>query len=356
MNKDYYEILGIKKDADDKAIKKAFRSLSKKFHPDKFVNKSEKEKQEAEERFKEINEAYSVLSDEKKKKQYDTYGKVGEFPSDIDDILRQMDEEIHGFTGRHSTRHQRIVKGQTKIVNVYVTLEELYNNSEINVKYKRLVPCSECNGKGSKNGEETICSHCKGKGILQQRFVNGNSVFMTNTTCPHCQGQGTIIKEPCEKCSGFGLEEREENINIKIPVGCSDGMGISIDCQGNFPPNGKGIPGDLEVIFYVKPDTIYSIDPNNRYNIIRTLELPILDCITGCTCEINSFNDKKYKIPIKPNTLHNSMLRLRGNGLNNPYGERGDMLICVKMKMPKLPLTTEENELIGKLKQTENFK
>lgn len=353
MSKNYYDILGVKKDATKKEIQKKYRKLSLQYHPDRQNGKSDEEKKESEEKFKEISEAYSILSDDNKRQQYDMFGTVNNHASTMtaDDIFEQMAAH-YGFSTKSKTHLQ---KGESIKIGVNVTLEEIYNNSEILIKYKRYVQCKECKGTGSKDGNVENCLYCKGTGKLRQRFDNPHEVFIHEVVCPYCKGKGKTFKESCGKCNGSGLEIKEEELKIQIPNGCCNNAYTVIEGAGNAVANNGGINGDLIVIFHVVESSIYSIDPNNPYNIIRNLELPVLDCITGCSCEIMGINGKKYKITIQPNTLHNHKLRLKENGLVDAYGNKGDMLICVKMKMPSQPLSKKENELISELKQNKNF-
>lgn len=363
MAKNYYEILGISEeekklptDEFQKVLKNKWRKLSLQYHPDRQQDKSEEEKKEAEEKFKEIAEANEVLGDENKRRQYDRYGSVGRHAGQgmsVEDIIQQMRKDFGVFFD--TEEHVQIQKGRTLKVGVNVTFEEIYNNAEIEIKYKRNVHCTTCGGTGSKDGKVEKCSYCRGTGRIIQQFNNGYGITINETTCPYCKGRGETFKEPCERCNGSGLETVEETKTIKIPKGCHNRSYIIIEGDGDAAPNNGGINGDLIVIFNVVENLVYTVDPNNPYNIIRNLEVPVLDCITGCEKEIMGINGKKYKIKILPNTLHNHNLRLKGNGLENVYGERGDMYVCIKMKMPQQPLTDKENKLINDLKENKNF-
>lgn len=364
MTKNYYDILGVKEEEKklsgesfNKLIKKKWKSLSKKYHPDKYYTKSKEEQDEAEEKFKEVSEAYEILSDENKRREYDLFGTVGNHHNtnrdvDIDEMVRQMKESMRFREQMH------VQKGRTIKTKVNVTLEEIYKQSEISIKYNRHVPCEKCNGTGSKDGKVATCPHCNGIGRVRQQFGNpyqgGISFF--ETTCPYCQGEGQIISEPCHKCGGTGTEIKIEELKLKIPQGCCDGVYTVLEGAGDVVPNGNGINGDLVIYFHVVESPNYTIDPNNPYDVIKNVELPILDCITGCDCEIIGLNGKKYKIKIQPNTLHNTKLRMGGLGLVDSYGNNGDMYVCIKSKMPKQPLTESEKKLINELKQSQNFK
>lgn len=358
MGKNYYEILGVEKTATKKEIQKKYRQLCLKYHPDRQQDKTEDEQKEAEEKFREIAEAYSVLSDDNKRHQYDTYGTVGNNHGgiNVEDIINQMRRDFGGHFGFGGGNQSYVQKGRSIKVGVNVTFEEIYSNSEIEIKYQHQVPCEKCNGTGSEDGKVDVCSHCNGTGRIVQQINAGYGRIMINeTTCPHCNGTGKTFKEPCKECGGIGLKPKEETLKIKIPKGCCNQSYITIEGAGDAVPNNDGVNGDLIVIFHVVENSLYSTDPNNPYNIIRNLELTVLDCITGCEQEITGINGKKYKIKIQPNTLHNHKLRLKGNGLEDSYGNKGDMYVCVKMKMPQQPLTDKENELIKELKESKNF-
>lgn len=354
--KDYYKILGITKNATPEEIKKAYRRLSLKFHPDKQHDKSESEKKEAEEKFKEIAEAYSVLSDEDKRKKYDMFGDVDGFTysnSDIDpfDFFRKVYEDF----GNYETQ-DKIIKGSSIQFTVKVTLEEIYNNNSHTIKYKRYKPCHVCNGKGTKtNGYETTCSKCNGSGVIMKQYRQGYAIVSQTIECPHCHGTGKIVINPCEKCGGTGLELVEDTFTFKVPSGIVNGTYTIIDGRGNYPERNGGINGDLKLVFNIQKNDKFIIDENNPFNVITYIEIPILNCITGCNAEIVGLDNKSHKITIPMNTLQNTSIVMKELGFMRNNGKRGDMIVYIKQKMP-LKISKEEEKLINKLKNMTNFK
>lgn len=359
--KDYYQILNVEKNASLEDIKKSYRKLSLKWHPDRWVSKSEQEKKEAEEKFKDIAEAYSVLSDDKKRKQYDMFGTVDgvDFDSsgfDPFEMFRQMGDMagFNPFSGFYS-KQKPINKGTDIKFNVKVTLEELYNNSEHTIKYKRYKPCSECGGSGSKDGRITQCSHCGGTGTFTKAQRNGFMTSIQQMPCPYCNGTGEVITNPCEKCNGQGVVLTEETFTFTVPVGCCDGAYTTIDKAGNYPLHNNGINGDLHLIFNVVPDRKFTIDENNQFNIITSIEIPVLDCITGCTTNVEDVNHKMFNVTIKPCTKHKEKIIIKDKGLKMPNGYRGDMIVYVLQKMPT-NISKDDEKIISKLKKSNNFK
>lgn len=351
--KNYYEILGVSKDATQEELKKKYRKLSLQYHPDRQQGKSEEEVAESEKKFKEVVEAYDILKDPEKRRHYDKYGTVDNHTVDIDEYIRQM---AHGFGFGGMRSRPQVTKGKSVLGTAYMTIEELYNNSEITFKYKRHIPCKKCSGSGSKSGKIDQCPHCHGSGRILQQMAQHGGMMIYETTCPYCNGVGKLCNDPCDNCNGSGLEIVEETMKIKIPEGCSDGMFTIVEGAGSYPPNNDGVNGDLKVVFRLTDTQGYKIDPNNPYNLIKDIEVPVIDCITGCDFEFETVDKKKYKMNIKPNTLHNSMLRMTGKGLMTQYRTRGDIFICVKMKMPNNKLTKKEQNLLSELKECNNFK
>ena len=359
--KDYYKILGIDKKATVDDIKKSYRKLSLKWHPDKWSNKSDKEKKEAEEKFKDIAEAYSVLSDENKRQQYDMFGTVdgSSFGNGFDpfEMFKNMGgfDNFNPFGNSFKQKRKTINKGTNIKFTTKITLEELYNNSSHTIKYKRFVPCSECSGKGSQNGKIERCPHCQGTGVITEAFRNGFMTSIQQKPCPHCQGTGEIVSNPCTKCGGSGLELVEETFSFNVPVGCVDGSYTIIEGHGNYPERNNGINGDLILFFNIVPNEYFSIDEENPYTLLTSVEIPILDCITGCVTTITDINKKKFEVTINPFTKHKSNIVIKGKGLMQPNGRRGDMIVYIKQKMPKV-LSNDDKKIIDKLKESKNFK
>lgn len=358
--KDYYKLLGVSKDASVDEIKKAYRKLAIKYHPDK--NQGNKE---AENMFKEITEAYSVLSDENKRKEYDnptsnftstTFGDVN-----MDDILREF-----GFNGgfgfnpfggfrdfsNNSTENSRNYRGSSLKIAIKLTLKEVLNGCHKKIRYKCLVPCEDCNGTGSIGPIQfERCSTCGGTGQIFRQ--EGNMQIFT--TCPKCGGLGKVIKNPCKKCGGSGLVEGYKEVEFDVPKGIGDGEQLIIHGEGNSSERNLGKNGDLIIVFAVEStDGIYYRGDNQ--NLLFEIKLSVIDAIIGCEKEFETIDGKKIIGKIKTGIKDGDKLRFKGYGL--PYRNsksRGDMIGVINIVMPK-KINKEEKELLLKLRDKENFK
>ena len=360
--KDYYEILGVDRNASLDDIKKAYKKLAIKYHPDK--NPGNKD---AEEKFKDVVNAYEILSDPQKKQQYDTFGTVdGQFgmggaDSTMDEILRRFmqhggfnpfgddDEFMGGF------RQQTVMRGTDAKVRVTLTLEEAYKRGSKTIKYNRLKPCKSCNGKGSKDGSTIgMCPHCHGTGYITQvqQFAFGFS--RQTVQCPYCNGSGKKITNPCPKCNGSGLEMMEESFTFDIPAGVTDNVTMRIPRKGNYCERMEGQEGDLVIYFRIAENDRFKIIPKSPYDLVYIDETPVLDCITGCEKTIKHIDGKTYKYTFRQGIEDGSIINLTGKGLAKSNGLYGDLKIVVKYRMPKA-ITSEERKLIEKLRKTNNF-
>ena len=369
--KDYYEILGVDKKATEEELRAAYRQKAKQWHPDKYVNKSEEEKKNAEEKFKEIAEAYAVLSDKDKREKYDMYGSVDGNPfegfqgsgfSDIDDILNRF---MHGGSffgggfgggfgfGGNARRGGGIQMPEPLQIHLRVTVSEIYSGAKKHVKYKYLGECSTCHGTGHLDGGKTeTCPHCNGSGQYMRTQTNG---FMTRseiTTCPYCGGTGKTVTNPCGKCNGSGLEVVFDEIDIEVPIGACDGAYMQIQGKGNCAKYHPEIRGTLIVIFDLQQDSKFQIV--NQYDLMMQVEVPILDCITGCQQEIEAVDRKKYKFKLEAGTESGKTINLRGMGLRTPNG-RGNLIIRIKQRFPK-SISKDDMKTLEKLKQTKTFR
>lgn len=359
--RDYYSILGVAQNATLEDIKKSYKKMALKWHPDKWSNKSEAEKKEAEEKFKEVSEAYSVLSDDKKRRQYDMFGTVdnsgatsqGFDPFEVFRRMQDLDLDEDFFTGGKQ-RKKTANKGSTIRFTAKIPLEEVYNNSSHTIKYNRYKPCKECGGKGSKSGKSDVCPHCHGTGVITETYRNNFMTSIQQTPCPYCKGSGYIIKDPCKRCGGTGLEIVQETYSFKVPIGCVDNSYIVIEGAGNYPERNDGVTGDLQIVFKILPHESFSIDESNPYNLVTTVEIPVLDCLTGCRKSIKGLGGEEIKFDVKPFTETGTAIVLGGLGLRKPYG-RGSLIVVIKQKMPK-EISKEEQKLIDKLKKCNNFK
>ena len=361
--RDYYEVLGVSKSADATEIKKAYRKLALKYHPDK--NPGDKE---AEEKFKEAAEAYDVLSNEEKKRRYDQFGHAGVGGAgqggfgggmSMDDIFSQFGDifgsfggfsGFGGFGGGRSAR--RVNRGTNLRVKVKMNLQEIATGIEKKIKVKKYVACQHCNGTGAKDGKSySTCSTCKGSGQVTRVQNTILGAMQTTSTCPTCEGEGKIINEKCTFCNGEGVLMSEEVISINIPAGVGEGMQLSLSGKGNAARRG-GVNGDLIVLIEEEEHPELVRDGNDLlYNVF----IGYPEAVLGETVEIPTI-EGKVKVKIEAGTQPGKILRLRGQGLPdvNGYG-KGDLLAKVNVWIPK-NLSKDEKKLVEKMKEAEGFK
>lgn len=361
--RDYYEVLGVSKSADATEIKKAYRKLALKYHPDK--NPGDKE---AEEKFKEAAEAYDVLSNEEKKRRYDQFGHAGVGGAgqggfgggmSMDDIFSQFGDifgsfggfsGFGGFGGGRSAR--RVNRGTNLRVKVKMNLQEIATGIEKKIKVKKYVACQHCNGTGAKDGKSySTCSTCKGSGQVTRVQNTILGAMQTTSTCPTCEGEGKIINEKCTFCNGEGVLMSEEVISINIPAGVGEGMQLSLSGKGNAARRG-GVNGDLIVLIEEEEHPELVRDGNDLlYNVF----IGYPEAVLGETVEIPTI-EGKVKVKIEAGTQPGKILRLRGKGLPdvNGYG-KGDLLAKVNVWIPK-NLSKDEKKLVEKMKEAEGFK
>jgi molecular chaperone DnaJ len=345
MSKDYYKILEVDKSASQEEIKKAYRKLALKYHPDKNQGNSE-----AEEKFKEVSDAYSILSDENKKSQYDRFGSVGGNnsgggnPFNMDDIFSQFGD----IFGRRSNGPQQR-RGSDLRVKVNVTLNDIIFGCTKKIKYTRHDKCNTCDGKG---GEElTTCLPCQGTG---HRSVVQNTPFGTirqSAVCNHCSGSGKSVKSPCKSCSGVGTQVKQETVDIEIPKGAVNGSFMSMPQYGNCIRG--GVPGDLQIVVEEIPDPLFK---REELNLIYDENVSIVDAILGTEKTLKIPHGSEIKFSITPGTTHGKLLRIGGKGIPDVHfqGHTGDLFIRVNLKVPK-SVSTEEKEILQHLKKSPNF-
>lgn len=360
--RDYYEILGVAKNADADAIKKAYRKVAMQFHPDR--NPGDKS---AEEKFKEAAEAYEVLSDADKKARYDRYGHAGVDPnagyggasgmtmddifSHFGDIFGDSGSPFESFFGRSSGRGHSGSKGSNLRIKVSMTLEEIASGITKKIKVKKQMACKVCQGSGAKDAKSVkTCSVCNGQGYVRQIKNTFLGQMQTTTTCPTCNGTGQTIAASCSQCRGSGQELGEETIEINIPAGVEDNMQLSMRGKGNAGSHG-GPPGDLLISIEQKPHEHFS---REGHNIYYDLYLNFADAALGCQAEVPTLQGSA-KIKIPNGTQAGKIFRLKEMGLPSiqSYG-KGDQLIHVNIWTPK-SLTSEEKALLEKLKTMPNF-
>ncbi|MBI9035655.1 MAG: molecular chaperone DnaJ [Bacteroidales bacterium] len=359
--RDYYEVLGVQKDATEAEFKKAYRKLAIKYHPDKNPNNHE-----AEEKFKEAAEAYEILSNPDKRAKYDRFGHAGVGGAagggfggggmNMDDIFSQFGDIFGGafgggFGGGHS-RRQRVNRGTNLRVRVKLTLEEIANGVEKKIKVNKHVSCDSCDGSGAKHGSgHTTCHTCHGSGQVTRVTSTFLGQMQTSSTCPTCNGQGQVIRDKCPKCAGNGITKGEEVISLKIPAGVAEGMQLSVSGKGNAAARG-GVPGDLIILIEEIKHELLERDGNN---LIYEHYLSFPDAALGSSIEIPTI-EGKARIKIQPGTQPGKVLRLKGKGLPdvNGYG-RGDLLINLNVWTPK-SLSKDEQSILEKLQNSDNFR
>ena len=360
MSKNYYEILGVEKNATKEQISKAFKKKSLKWHPDRWATGTDEEKKTAEEKFKEINEANSVLSDTEKRKNYDMFGdpngRSGGFGG-FDDFhgfgfnMEDIFGNFHGNFGRKET----VNKGNTCYADVSFTLKEAFNGANKEVTYFIKDKCDECNGSGlAHDGKRETCTHCNGSGTIKNVQRNGYMTYVQQSTCPHCNGKGSIITNPCTKCHGTGLKNKDEIANISIPKGISDGMQLIIKEAGDYPPNGDGIRGDLIITFIQEEDDVFT---RSGDNIITTLELNLYEALCGIDATVECIDGTKVKFKVPKLTQDGRLFRFGGKGMININNKtlRGDHIINVKYKYPT-DINKRQEELLKDFSEIEEEK
>lgn len=364
--RDYYEVLGVDRNASADEIKKAYRKLAIKYHPDK--NPGDKE---AEEKFKEAAEAYSVLSDADKKAKYDQFGHAGvegagpDFSGgfgNLNDILNDLfggafGGGFSGFGGfggfGGGQRQQRVFRGRDIRVRVKLTLEEIAKGVEKEISIEKSVPCTECGGKGAKNSSDIkTCPACNGTGEVQRVTNSFLGQTITRSTCQQCGGEGKIVSNPCKNCSGTGLVRKRETIKVRIPAGVEAGMQLTLQGQGHAAKN-NGVNGDLLVVIEEQEHPNLKREGNNLY---YTKIISVPEAILGAETEIPCL-DGNYRIKVEPGTQSGTVVRLRGRGLPsvNGYGGTGDLYVKFAVWIPK-KLGKEDKAVIESLRGKESFR
>ena len=364
QKRDYYEVLGVEKTASEDEIKKAYRKIAIKYHPDR--NPGDKE---AEEKFKEAAEAYDVLHDPKKRQQYDQFGFEGPMGAggfggfggasmNMDDIFSMFGDIFggHGFSGfgGGQARPQQH-RGSDLRLKVKLTLEEVNQGTVKKFKLRKDITCSHCSGTGAEAGSsKETCPTCHGRGVITHTTQSIFGMMQTQGVCPTCHGSGEVIKNKCHECGGTGVVKGEEVVEIKIPAGVQEGMVLNVPGKGNAGHN-NGVNGDIQVFIEEEPNDTFVRDGND---LIYNLLLDFPTAALGGEIEIPTIEGSKLKIKIENGTQPGKTLRLRGKGLPavQGYGSgRGDLVVNISIYVPKT-LSREEKQALETFKDSDNFK
>jgi len=343
MKRDYYEVLGIARDASDDEIKKAYRKLALKYHPDR--NPGDKQ---AEERFKELSEAYSVLADAERRLQYDRFGHAAfeqggmgaggfDFGAGFEDVLGDLFGDFFG-TGRARGGRQRVRRGQDLQYRLEVAFEEAARGCEKSIVIPRLTTCDTCGGRGAKPGTQPkACPQCRGTG--QIRFQQG--FFSIAKTCGQCNGQGTVIPHPCADCRGGGMQRRQHTLSVKIPAGVDSGSRLKLRGEGESGGPG-GQPGDLYILVQVAEHALFQ---REGLDVVCDVPVSIAQAALGTEVEVPTL-EGPARVKVSAGTQSGTAIRLRGRGVPElgGYG-RGDQVVRVVVETPR-KLSARQRELL----------
>lgn len=371
QKRDYYEVLGVEKNATDEELKKAYRKLAKKYHPD--ANPDNKE--EAEKKFKEVNEAYEILSDKQKRQMYDQFGfngpqgfgggqgggyysygsgfdgfggfsDFGDF-SDLGDIF----SSFFGGGGARSRSSNGVRKGADLKISIDITFEEAYLGVEKEISINRNEKCTSCNGSGAKRGTTAEkCSMCNGTGKIKQIATTPFGQMATQKICSQCNGTGKVIKEPCPDCRGKGIVKKSIKLKVKIPEGIDEGQTIVLKNEGEVGANG-GPNGDLYIVIHIKKHSIYS---RKAEHVLCDIPITFAGAALGTELEIPMVDGTKEKYKIPEGTQTGTKFAIKNKGFKSVNGNwRGDFVFTVIVQTPK-KLTREQRELFTELAKTMN--
>jgi len=366
--RDYYEVLGVDKNASEDEIKKAYRKIAIKYHPDR-----NPDNKEAEEKFKEAAEAYDVLHDPQKRQQYDQFGfdgpagmggGFGGFGGggfSMDDIFSMFGDVFGGHSGfggfggfgGGGGRAQH--RGSDLRLKVRLSLQEVATGVTKKFKVRKDITCNHCHGSGAENGSKAeTCPKCHGSGVVVKTVRTMIGMMQTQTECPECHGEGTVIKNKCHQCGGTGIVKGEEVVEIKIPAGVADGMVVNVPGKGNAGMH-NGVNGNIQVFIEEEPNDTFVRDGQD---VIFNLLLDFPTAALGGDVEVPTIDGSKVKIKIEPGTQPGKTLRLRGKGLPAVpgYGSgSGDLVVNISVYVPK-ELNRHEKEILEQLRESDNFK
>ncbi len=358
--RDYYEVLGVQRDATKDDIKRAYRKMAIQYHPDK--NPGDKA---AEEKFKEATEAYEVLGDDQKRQAYDQFGfagveGMGGGQQDYSTVFRDFEDIFSGFgdfssifgsifgnTGgyaneRHSDRPR---KGANLRYDIELPFEKAVYGTSVEIAYSRDDTCKSCGGTGSSDGSgRKVCSMCKGSGQVRR----SSGFFSISQPCPACHGEGTVIENPCRECGGSGIIKKKQKIKVTIPPGVDDGKRVTIPGQGDVGPYG-GPPGDLYVFIHVRSHEYFERHEQDLYCAVR---VDMVTAALGGEVVIKTLDNKKIKLTIPAGTQHGKLLRIREEGVPSQSGRKGDLYIKVLVQVPTR-LSRKSKELLEQIRATD---
>lgn len=364
--RDYYEVLGVDRNATEDEIKVAYRKLAIKYHPDR--NPGDKQ---AEEKFKEAAEAYEVLHDPQKRQQYDQFGFEG--PQGFADFTGSMDMDdifsvlgnifgghsgfgggFGGFGGQQGGR-QKVYRGSDLRLKVKLSLQDIASGVTKKFKVREDVVCDKCHGTGAEGGAQAeTCPTCHGSGIVMRTVRSMFGVMQTQSECPTCHGEGSVIKNKCKACGGTGVVKGEKVVEINIPAGVEEGMVLNVHGKGNAGPR-NGVPGDIQVMIEEEKNDTFVRD---KQDVIYNLLLDFPTAALGGEAEIPTIDGKKIQLKIEPGTQPGKSVRMRGKGLPavRGYGSGiGDLIVNMSVYVPKT-LNRNEKKAIEELRESENFK
>jgi len=357
MPSDYYDVLGVDSNASQDEIKKAYRKKAMEYHPDRNPDDPD-----AEQKFKQASEAYDILSDPETRQRYDRYGHAGLGQDggrggrgfhDIEDIFSAFDD-IFGGRGRGRSRRQRGRPGSDLRVTLPLTLEEIAEGTEKNIKVRKFIGCETCDGTGAEGGMEgenyVMCPKCDGTGEVRQVSRSVFGQFVNVQACPRCNGEGRIIENPCDDCGGEGRIEGEETISVTVPAGVMEGNYLTISDAGNAGLRG-GVPGDLRIEIEEKPHEDFVRDGLDIYHDVY-LSFP--DAAMGTEVEVPTL-EGRARLEVEPGVQAGKILRMRNRGIPDLEGSgKGDLMLRIHVWTPT-ELSSSEREMLEQLQHHDNF-
>ena len=349
MDKNYYDVLGVSKNASESDIKSAFRKLSKKYHPD--INKEAG----AEDKFKEINEAYSVLSDPEKKQMYDTFGTVNPNAmgsGGFDPFAQGFDPFSMfrgfggGFGGGFGHGGQMKEEGEDLKVTIELSFDDIFYGVHKKIAMNKKCTCHRCNGSGSQSNESGVCHRCGGSGFIENVQRHGNTVIKNMSPCPECHGTGQCIKDPCPNCHGTGLETKTVDVEFDVPPGMFENAYFLVRGKGNDGPH-RGTPGDLLVIVKELPNP-YGLKRDDKNNILYNLKVPYKTLVFGGDVTVPYIKGERKKIHISAGTESGKVLKLYNMGFPDPNNSslKSDYIITIQCDIPKLSDLDDKQKMV----------